>query len=75
MKGAAKKVSGIVKDENGEPVIGATVLIKGTVNGAVTDIDGKYSIYTHVGDLLEFSYIGYNSVEQRVKDKGVMSVR
>lgn len=73
-KGAAKKVSGIVKDENGEPVIGATVLIKGTVNGVVTDIDGKYSIQTHVGDLLEFSYIGYNSVEQRVKDKGVINV-
>ena len=73
-KGAAKKVSGLVKDENGEPVIGATVLIKGTVNGVVTDIDGKYSIQTHVGDLLEFSYIGYNSVEQRVKDKGVINV-
>lgn len=73
-KGAAKKVTGIVKDEHGEPVIGATVLVKGTVNGVVTDIDGKYSIQTHIGDLLEYSYIGYNSVEQRVKSGGVINV-
>ena len=39
-----KTVSGIVKDENGEPIIGANVIEKGTANGTVTDMDGKYTL-------------------------------
>jgi len=53
-------VSGIVVDENGEPIIGASVAIKGTTIGAVTNIDGKYSLaIPSGGGDLQFSYIGY----------------
>ncbi len=73
-KGAAKTITGLVTDEQGEPVIGATVTVKGTINGVLTDIDGKYSIQTHEGEILEFRYIGYNSIEQKVKDKNTINV-
>ena len=57
-----KTVTGTIVDEFGEPIIGANVLVKGTTNGAVTDIDGNYSI-TGVSnaDELVVSYIGYAS--------------
>ena len=57
-----KTVTGTIVDEFGEPIIGANVLVKGTTNGAVTDIDGNYSI-TGVSDSDELvvSYIGYAS--------------
>lgn len=73
-KGASKRISGIVNDESGEPIIGATVTVKGTVNGVLTDIDGKYTIQAREGDILEIRYIGYNSNEQRVKDKNTINV-
>lgn len=73
-KGADKTITGLVTDEAGEPVIGATVTVKGTINGVLTDIDGKYTIKTKEGDILEFRYIGYNSVEQKVKDKNTINV-
>lgn len=49
---------GKVTDGNGEPLIGATVRVKGTATGAVTDLDGRYSIRARVGDVLQVSYIG-----------------
>lgn len=60
-------VNGIVFDENEMPLIGVTVVAKGTSAGAVTDIDGKFSIRTEVGKVLEFSYIGYNKLNYTVK--------
>lgn len=68
-KGAIKTVTGTVSDGPGEPIIGATVIVKGTINGVLTDMDGKYTIKAREGEVLEFRYIGYNSVEQKVKDK------
>lgn len=73
-KGKAKTVTGMVTDEAGEPVIGATVMVKGTVNGTLTDLDGKYSIQAAEGETLEFRYIGYNGVEQKVKKESVINV-
>lgn len=73
-KGADKTITGLVTDETGEPVIGATITVKGTINGVLTDIDGKYTIKTREGDVLEYRYIGYNSVEQKVKDKTIINV-
>ena len=52
-------VSGTVKDTKGEPLIGVSVLVKGTTNGTVTDLDGKFTLKASAGDILEFSYIGY----------------
>lgn len=73
-KGATKNITGTVTDENGEPVIGATVQIKGTINGVITDLDGKYSIKAREGETLEFRYIGYKSLDQRVKKENIMNV-
>ena len=54
-------VSGVVKDTKGEALIGISVLVKGTTNGTVTDLDGNFSLNVSSGDQLEFSYIGYAS--------------
>lgn len=54
-----QKVTGKVKDANGEPLIGVSILVKGTTNGTVTDIDGNFSLQADKGAVLEISYIGY----------------
>lgn len=59
-------LTGHVVDRSGQPVIGASVLVKGTVKGVVTDIDGKFSIPVSRGDELEFSSLGYVPYEYRV---------
>lgn len=58
-------ISGYVKDESGEPLIGASVSIKGTTSGVVTDFDGAFSIHATPGATLLISYIGY--IKQEVK--------
>ncbi len=55
---AQNVVSGVVEDESG-PMIGASVLVKGTTRGTITDLDGQYSVEANQGDILEFSYVGY----------------
>jgi TonB-linked SusC/RagA family outer membrane protein len=57
----AQSISGIVTDENGVPLPGATVLVEGTQNGVSTDFDGNYSINATSGDTLVFSFVGYTS--------------
>ena len=52
------KVTGTVVDSNNEPIIGAFVKVKGTSNGAVTDMDGKYVINADKNAILEVSYVG-----------------
>ena len=61
--GKRKKVTGTVKDANGEPIIGATVVEKGTTNGTVTDFDGNYTLELSESGTLAVSYIGYKSQE------------
>ena len=56
-------VKGIVKDENGEPVVGANVVEKGTSNGTITDMDGSFVLELPEEATLVFSYIGYRSRE------------
>lgn len=69
-----KNVSGIVKDERGEPVIGANVVVKGTTNGTVTDMNGQYSLSVPEGSTLQISYIGYNTQEVKVGSGNVVNV-
>ena len=60
-------ITGTVTDENGEPVIGANILLKGTTIGVITDFDGKYSIQVPQGKgVLVFSYIGFTNVEKQI---------
>lgn len=61
-----KKITGTVVDVTGTPVIGANVVVKGTTNGTITDVDGKFSLEVSVGDVLDVSYIGYLSYEAKV---------
>ena len=61
------KVTGKVIDDLGEPMIGVSVQVKGTASGAITDIDGNYSVNVEPGATLVFSYVGYIPQEHVVK--------
>ena len=67
-------VNGLVSDQTGEPIIGATVLEVGTSNGASTDIDGKYRLQVKPGATIRFSYVGYVSQEVKITRAGVYDV-
>mgnify|MGYP000307248275 CR=1 FL=1 len=69
-----KTVSGIVVDKAGEAVIGASVLVKGTSNGTITDFDGKYSLEVTSGKV-QFSYIGYETEALTITKSGVYDVK
>ena len=72
---AQGKVSGKVVDATGEPVIGASILVKGTSNGAVTDFDGNYTIQSvPQGASLVFSYVGYRTQTIAVNGRGSIDV-
>lgn len=71
---STKNISGVVKDETGEPVIGANVVVKGTTNGTVTDMNGQYSLEVPEGGVLQISYIGYNTQEVKVGSGDVVNV-
>ncbi len=70
-------IKGNVVDENGEPIIGANILVKGSTNGTITDINGNYSLEVEnaKGAVLQISYIGYNSVEEAVKGRNAVSFK
>lgn len=57
----SKKISGTVKDQNGEPIIGANVSVKGTTVGAITDIDGNFSLDIEGKTTIQVTYVGYIS--------------
>ena len=61
-----KTVQGTVVDTYGEPVIGANVVEKGTTNGFITDLDGKFSLSIAVNSILQITYIGYENQEIQV---------
>jgi hypothetical protein len=61
--GQSRTVSGVVQDDNGDPLYGAFVVEKGTTNGVSTDIDGKFSIVAPADAVLEFQFIGYLTQE------------
>lgn len=69
-----KTVSGIVSDEKGEPIIGANVIEKGTTNGVITDLDGRFSLSVTPGATFEISYIGYISQGMPVGNQSTLHV-
>ena len=71
---AQTRVTGVVTDDTGQGVIGASVMEKGTTNGAVTDLDGKYVITVKPGATLVFSSIGYATQEIAVGNRTVIDV-
>lgn len=69
-----KTVSGTVFDENGVPLSGATIVIQGTTTGVSADFDGNYSITAQVGDVLQFSYLGYANQSMTVGTSNTINV-
>ena len=67
-------VKGTITDDKGEPLPGASVMVKGTTVGTVTDIDGKYSIQAKPGQTLVISYIGFKDQEKVVGTSSVVNV-
>ena len=70
-----KTITGLVVDGNGESIIGASVLVKGTTNGIITDIDGKFTLNdVPEAGVIQISYIGYKTQEISVKNKTNLKV-
>lgn len=69
-----KVVTGVIKDESGEPVIGANVVEKGTTNGTITDAEGRFSLNVASDATLTVSYIGYVSQEFKVNGRNSFSI-
>lgn len=67
-------VTGVVTDDNGVPLPGASIVVKGTTNGSVTDFDGNYSISADGTAILVFSYVGYKTKEIALDGKSTLSV-
>ena len=63
------QVTGQVTDDTGEPIPGATVLVKGTTQGMATDLDGQYSITASSDAILVFSFIGYQTQEVEIGNR------
>ncbi|RAV30952.1 TonB-dependent receptor [Sinomicrobium soli] len=69
------QVRGTVTDEQGIPLPGVTVLIQGSTRGTTTDIDGNYSINVSAEATLQFSYIGFETLEEEVANRTVVDIR
>ena len=69
-----KTITGRIVDAKGEALIGVTVIEKGTTNGAITDFDGNYSLSVADGAILQYSYVGYQTIEMSVTDKTVIDI-
>lgn len=69
-----KRITGVVKDANGEPVIGANIVVKGTTNGTITDMDGNFVLDVPAGAILHVSYIGYSDKEIPVGSQTALAI-
>ncbi len=70
-----KTITGVVTDDLGEPIIGANVIEKGTTNGIITDINGKFTLDIAPGAVIQFSYIGYNTQEVKVGNQSTLAIQ
>ncbi|HBU44972.1 MAG TPA: SusC/RagA family TonB-linked outer membrane protein, partial [Porphyromonadaceae bacterium] len=69
------RLTGTVTDVNGEPIIGANIVVPGTTIGTVTNVDGTYSMTLPRGSVLRFSYIGYTGQEFTIANQTVLNVQ
>lgn len=70
-----RTVTGVVLDQNKEPIPGANVSVKGTTNGAITDMDGKFSLQVPVNAVLQVSYIGYITRTLSIGEQNAVTVQ
>lgn len=73
-KAVPKKITGTIVDETGEPIIGASVVVDGTTNGTMTDIDGTYTIEAPEGAVLAITYVGFISQNITVGKNPVINI-
>lgn len=71
----AKKVSGVVIDENNEPLIGVNIKLAESSEGAITDMDGKFEISARQGNTLSFTYVGYIPQSIKITDENIYKIR
>lgn len=69
MQQQEKRITGMVIDTNGEALIGVSILAKKNGIGTITDVDGKFTINVSLGETLQFSYVGYETLEVAVTNK------
>ena len=69
-----KKITGKVVDTTGEPIIGASILVKGTNTGTITNMDGNFSIDAAVGNTLQISFVGYQTLEVKVTSASTYNI-
>lgn len=71
-----KTVTGLITDEDGNPIPGATVVVQGTGNGVTTDIDGRYTLTgVKAGDMIEFRFIGFVTETREYKNEATLNLR
>ncbi|WP_243349320.1 TonB-dependent receptor [Parabacteroides sp. FAFU027] len=73
-KKSSKGITGTVKDSKGEPIIGANIVIKGTTNGTITDVNGNFSMQAPENTVLTVSYIGFLPAEKNIGKSGAVSI-
>lgn len=69
-----RQITGVINDPQGEPIIGANIVEKGTTNGVVTDANGKFTLSVSGNAVLQISYVGYTRQEIEVKGKNNFSI-
>ena len=67
-------VTGLVVDKNNEPLLGVSVIVKGTKRAGISDFDGMYSIQAKKGDVLQFSFMGYSKSDVKVYNNNTINV-
>ena len=67
-------IQGTITDENGEPIIGASIVEKGTTNGVISDIDGNFSLTVPRNAILSISYIGYEPTEIQITNQRTLNI-
>ncbi|MGL5894968.1 MAG: carboxypeptidase-like regulatory domain-containing protein, partial [Bacteroidales bacterium] len=72
--GVKRKLTGVVLDENNEPLPSVNITIKGTTTGTITDYDGNFSFEAAKGEVLVFSYVSYDQFELVVDDRSTLRV-
>lgn len=71
---AQNNISGVVLDEFDDPLIGVSILVKNTTTGAITDIDGNYTLNASPNDTLVYSYLGYENIEIPIGGRQIIDV-
>src|SRR5215217_3318824 len=70
-----RNITGTVRDMQGSPLPGVSVVVKDTQVGTITDVDGKFSIQASSGSTLTFSFVGYQTTSQKVDNSDVLNIQ